>query len=403
MAGKIIIVGAGPAGAALAYLLARRGISVTLLEKHRDFARAFRGEGLQPSGLDAFAQMGMSHEIERLPQAQAKILELYQGGRLQASVPTERIGLVSTFVSQPALLEMLTAKAKQYPGFQLVMGATVRELLHEDGRVAGIRADTADGPRTYHADLIVGTDGRHSITRKHGQFPELALEQLFDILWLKLPIPDFWPDRTTARFEFGDGYLNAALPSSDGQLQIGVTIPKGKFKEMRARGGDAWVDELIGRFSPELAQYLRAHREAMQRTVLLDVIIGRLTTWTAPGLLLLGDAAHPMSPIGGQGLNLALRDALVAANHLCTALADGGSRTALDAAARRVADERLPEVAAVQEHQDRQARMMLNPSGLSWLMMRSLPWLVRTGLFRVLMAKRLRVFQHGVVPVRLTQ
>ena len=169
----------------------------------------------------------------------------------------------------------------------------------------------------------------------------------------------------------------------------------------RAHGGDLWVDQLIDRLSPDLADYLRSQREAVKRAVLLDVIVGRLTTWTAPGLLLLGDAAHPMSPIGGQGLTLALRDALVAANHLCPALA-GGGQAALDVAARRVAAERLPEIAAMQEHQDRQGKMFLSAGFRNRLAMWLMPFLMRTGLMRVLAGKRMLAFHHGVTAVRLT-
>jgi 2-polyprenyl-6-methoxyphenol hydroxylase-like FAD-dependent oxidoreductase len=401
MTAKILIVGAGPAGAALAYLLARRGASVTLLEKHPDFARSFRGEGLQPSGVDALMQMGLNDQFSRLPQARIRTVELYRGGRQRARIQDESMGMV-TYVSQPALLDMLTRQAACHPGFRLDLGVTVRELLHEEGRVCGVRTDTPDGPREYRADLVIGTDGRHSVTRKHGQFAELTVKQDFDVLWVKLPFPEFWPDQSTVRMEMGNGYLTGAVPSSDGQLQIGFTIPKGTFKVLRAQGGDRWVDQLIDRLSPDLANYLRSHREAVQRAVLLDVIVGRLTTWTAPGLLLLGDAAHPMSPIGGQGLNLALRDALVAANHLCPVLAGGGDRAALDAAAQRVAAERMPEIAAMQEHQDRQAKMFFSTGLRNRLVMRVLPLLLRSGLIKMLMGKRMRAFHHGVAAVRLT-
>jgi 2-polyprenyl-6-methoxyphenol hydroxylase-like FAD-dependent oxidoreductase len=401
MTAKILIVGAGPAGAALAYLLARRGAQVTLLEKHPDFARTFRGEGLQPSGVDALTQMGLSEPLSRLPQAQIRTIELYQGGRQRGRFQDKSMGMV-TWVSQPALLDMLTRQAGRHPGFHLDLGVTVRELLHEEGRVTGVRTDTPGGPREYRADLVIGTDGRHSVTRKHGQFAELTMAQDFDVLWVKLPLPDFWPDRSTARMETGHGYLSAAVPASDGQLQIGFTIPQGTFKVLRAQGGDRWVDQLIDRLSPDLANYLRSQREAVKRMVLLDVIVGRLTTWTAPGLLLLGDAAHPMSPIGGQGLNLALRDALVAANHLCPVIAGGDDRAALDVAAQRIAEERMPEIAAMQEHQNRQAKMFFSSGLRNRLVMRVLPFLLRSGLMRVLMGKRMRAFHHGVTAVRLT-
>ncbi len=400
-ANSVIIIGAGPAGAALAYLLARRGIPVTLLEKHRDFARAFRGEGLQASGIDALVQMGFGEKLRGLPQARVNFIELHRGGRLRARLDTSQLGFTAQFVSQPALLEMLTNESRRAPGFRLKMGVNVRELLHENGRVVGVRADSDDGTQIDRADLVIGTDGRHSITRKEGGFTELKIGQNFDVVWLKVPFPDFWPDRSTVRLELGPGYISGGIPSSDGQLQTGFTIPKGRFPELRSQGAEAWTEEIVRRLAPDLAHHLREHIETMSKTVLLDVIVGRLTSWTKPGLLLLGDAAHPMSPIGGQGLNVALRDALVAANHLCPVLSQGESAAAIDAAADRVASERMPEIIALQEHQDKQARLFLEPRFLSHLAIKMLPLLIRTRLLPLLMGKRLRAFQHGIVPVRL--
>lgn len=401
--GRVVIVGAGPTGAALAYLLARRGVEVRLLERHAGFERTFRGDGLQPSGIDAFDQMGLGDRLRQLPQALISTIEVYRGGRRRARLSTESLGFIPCFIPQPAVLAMLTAQCRLHPSFQLHMGTAVRDLIRVGDRVTGVQVDGSDGPREFSADLVIGTDGRYSTVRKRGAFTEPWSPQHFDVLNFLVPFPAFWPDRTTVRLELGPGCLTGGIPTADGRLWVGMTIQKGQYKALRAAGPDGLTDELLRRISPDLAAHLQANAEALKHPVLLDVIVGRLETWTAPGLMLLGDAAHPMSPNGGQGINVALRDALVAANHLCPVLTRGSDPAVIDAAAKRVAAERMPEIVAIQEYQRTQTQTFLRSGRLSSrLAMSLLPLLARSGLVHLLIGKRLRALQHGVVPVRLT-
>ena len=400
--GRVVIVGAGPAGMALAYLLARRGVGVTVLETHHDFARAFRGEGLQRSGIDAFRQMGLSEQFDRIPHVKVQSIELHSRGRLVFRDAAAKHGRApARAVSQPALLQMLADEAGKHPSFRLERGVTVRDFLRENDRVVGVRASDDDGPREYRADLVVGADGRHAATRKHSGLPELSIPQRYDVLWLKVPYPDCHPDRTTVLVDLAANRVLVAFPAADGQLQVGFLIPKGSFPALRARAVAEWTDELIGQAPAYLADHLRAHREAVAGVTLLNVVCGRLTEWTLPGLLLIGDAAHPMSPIGGQGINVALRDALVAANHLCPVLTAGGDPSAIDAATQRVRDERWPEVEAVQQLQESQGREFFNDRLSIRLAFRLLPFLMRTGILQWVRRKETRLLSDGVVPVRL--
>jgi 2-polyprenyl-6-methoxyphenol hydroxylase-like FAD-dependent oxidoreductase len=401
--GRVVIVGAGPAGMALAYLLARRGVGVTVLETHHDFARAFRGEGLQRSGIDAFRQMGLGEQFDRLPHVVVQTIELHSRGRLVFRAASARHARApARAVSQPALLNMLADEAGKHPSFRLERGVTMRDFLRENGRVAGVRTSADDGPREFRADLVVGADGRHAASRKQSGLAMLSIPQRYDVLWLKVPFPDGHPDQTTVLVDLAANRVLVAFPAADGQLQVGFFIPKGSFPALRARAVAEWTDELIGRAPTYLADHLRAHREAVAGVKLLDVVCGRLTEWTLPGLLLIGDAAHPMSPIGGQGINLALRDALVAANHLCPVLADGGDPSAIDATTRRVRDERWPEIVAVQQMQENQGRQFFSDRWITRLVFRVLlPFLMRSGNQPWLQRKETRLLSDGVVPVRL--
>src|SRR5437763_6855062 len=183
--GRVVIVGAGPAGMALAYLLARRGVDVTVLETHLDFARVFRGEGLQRSGIDAFRQMGLGEQFDHLPHIELGTIEMYFGGRLVVRTDAAKFGRRQTrVVPQAAVLQLLADESGKHPCFRLERGVTVRDLLRENGLVVGVRASAAGGPREYRADLAVADDGRNAATRKHLALPALSLPQGSHISWI---------------------------------------------------------------------------------------------------------------------------------------------------------------------------------------------------------------------------
>lgn len=371
-AATVIIVGAGPAGAALAYLLVRRGVDTLLLERHADFEREFRGEGVHASGLRCLAQMGLEEEVAALPQTRMQRVTFGIAGRIIEMPVEDSVVERLRVISQPALLRLLCAKAAEHPGFRLRMGAGVRELLRDDqGRVTGVRLE---GGERLEADYVIATDGRHSVVRRRLGIELESIEQPFDVVWSRATLAGPLAEPMRAHTELlPRGGFAAIFPAPTGGHQIGVIIRKGQYAELRRHGALEELHWLRGELSPGFWGMLDAARDQIGKPVLLDVICGRATTWSAPGALLVGDAAHPMSPVGGQGINMALRDAVVAANHLVPVLrraaearahGSAGPRdeaalaASLDAAARAIEAERRPEIETIQALQTRRAQGM---------------------------------------------
>jgi 2-polyprenyl-6-methoxyphenol hydroxylase-like FAD-dependent oxidoreductase len=398
---KAIIVGAGPAGATLAYLLAKRGVSVTLLERQTDFAREFRGEVLMPSGIAALHEAGLRRQFDALPHKSLATVELFRGERRLISIPLAGLDPQPLVVPQPAMLEMIVAEAAKFPGFTLERGTTVRDLIEENDRVVGVKADTTAGPRDFRADFVIACDGRASVIRKRADFPQDRIMQGFDVMWGH--IPGYFLDGRVGRAYLGSGHLLIIYPSPEGHMQFGWIIDKGTFGDIRKMGADGWLKEMAPYVSEDLRQFFAANRGALTHPFLLDVICERLREWTAPGLLLIGDAAHPMSPVGGQGINVALRDAVVTANHLGRALAMRSDAATLDFAARNIQAERWPEVVTIQDMQQVGPRFVLSNSLMSRVVT-SAPMIAFAKLFlSSFLVRRFDPFLHGTTRVQMEE
>lgn len=404
--GHVAIVGGGPAGALLAYLLARGGVKVTLLERHSDFSREFRGEGMTPSGMAAIREAGLWAAFDRLPWTPIQSMALYAGGRAFLTLDIERVlppGMqFIRILAQPHLLEMLVEKATAFQNFRLLRGVLVREPMRSDGRVCGLRYSDGTGvERELEADFVVAADGRYSTLRRALGLQLAGEPQAFDVVWCKVPRPESMPEGRVYSFLL-DEYFSLAFPTEGDQVQIGRIIPKGTYRQFRRAEEGDWYERIAASLPAELVPGFLAVRDKASDPTLLDVVCGSLRKWSASGICFIGDAAHPMSPVGAQGINIALRDAIVAANHFGPALRGGADEAALDAAAARVEAERRAEVDTVQAQQMNAPRRLAIGRKLAHIV-RLIPdrWIVALARFAV-SRRYVRNFIEGVSEVRLT-
>ncbi len=357
---QVVIIGAGPTGLTLAMLLAKRSIAVKLIEASRSFRRIFRGEALMPSGLEAIDQMGLSDVVEKSPHRSIDAWEIYIENRsiFRVDEPMELKGKPCTLVSQPALLEAVLDRANECENFELIQGTAVRELLQQNDRVSGVRL--SDG-REIAADLVIGADGRNSIVRQQAKLELVQDSQSFDILWFKLPIsPDFPSENVFYSVVQGSDAFGL-FQGSEGNLQVGWSLHQDNPIDWKTID---WAEKLATASPDWLASHFRAQRDSIDRPLLLSVVVGRCPQWHLPGVLLLGDAAHPMSPIRAQGINMALRDVIVATNHLVPVLQQQPiDLAAIDLALSKIQSEREPEIIEIQRLQKAevaQAELMHN-------------------------------------------
>jgi 2-polyprenyl-6-methoxyphenol hydroxylase-like FAD-dependent oxidoreductase len=327
------VVGGGPAGMMLGFLLARAGVRVAVLEKHADFLRDFRGDTIHPSTLELMHELGLLDDFLKLPYSRVERLSGQVGDTTIHLADFSHLPTHCKFIAlmpQWDFLDFLAAHGRAYPAFDLHMRTEATDLIEEGGRIAGVRAKGPEGEIAIRADLTVGCDGRHSTLRERAGFAVEDIGAPMDVLWFRMSRRESDSNETFGHME--TGMMLVMLNRTD-YWQCAYVIPKGGIDKVKAKGLDAFRDSIVF-MSPFLRDRL-GEIKSWDDVKLLTVAVDRLTRWHRPGLLCIGDAAHAMSPIGGVGINLAIQDAVAAANMLAAPLHEGRVTEALLAAVQQ--------------------------------------------------------------------
>ena len=328
------IVGGGPAGMMLGYLLGRAGIDVVVLEKHADFFRDFRGDTVHPSTLQVMDELGLIEGFLKLPHQRLQKMDGMFGGHSVRIADLGRLHVKYPFIAfmpQWDFLNFLRESGERFASLKVMMSTEAIDLIHDGDRIAGVKARTPDGVIDIDADLTIACDGRHSLVRERAGLEIEEIGAPMDVLWFRAGKRENESESLFARVD--PGRMMVTFDRGD-YWQCAYVIAKGQYDAVKARGLPALLDD-IARMAPILKPGL-AEVKSWDDVKLLTVAINRLKRWTRPGLLCIGDAAHAMSPIGGVGVNLAVQDAVATANLLASKLANGcPPEDELDAVRRR--------------------------------------------------------------------
>jgi 2-polyprenyl-6-methoxyphenol hydroxylase-like FAD-dependent oxidoreductase len=318
---QCVIAGGGPAGILLGYLLARSGIDVYVIEKWADFFRDFRGDTIHASTMEILKELGLLEEFLKLPHSEMTRMTFHFGTTVATVAELKYLHVTCPFIAfipQWDFLNFLANKAKAYPNFHLLMETEATDLITEEDRIVGIRAKDKTGEFTIHADLVVGADGRHSTIREKGNFQVEELGVPIDVLWFRI-------GRSGADDKQSLGYLDhgAALVMLDRNdyWQCGFIIEKGGYEKVKAKGLE-WFRSRVSSLG-HVSEAAVAEIDSWDKVKFLAVSVDHVRIWANEGVVLIGDAAHAMSPLGGVGINYAIQDAVAAANILIPALKEG--------------------------------------------------------------------------------
>ena len=390
---RCCIAGGGPAGMMLGFLLARAGVPVIVLEKHADFLRDFRGDTIHPSTLEVVHELGLLDDFLSRPHQKVRHLRGVIGDTSFVIADFTRLPTRCQFIAlmpQWDFLDFLVDHARRYDGFQLTMQAEATGLIQENGRVMGVKATTPDGECEIRADLVVAADGRRSIMREQAGLVSDDLGAPIDVLWMRFSRRPSDGGELMGRIAAGKMFV---MIDRGEYWQCALVIPKGGFGEVRERGLDALRESIVS-IAPDLRDRMHELQD-WNDVKLLTVAVDRLRQWHKPGLLCIGDAAHAMSPIGGVGINLAIQDAVAAANILAEPLARRAlTEDHLNAVqARRLFPTRATQWMQVLVQNRVLSRVLASRAPVSP------PWLVRLlGRFKLLQRLPARLVGVGLRP-----